>query len=72
MAILKDDITHLKNDIQNLHKDLKQAMDHLEYHLGVKRMDEDDLERMSKHLSEVDVHMGELIAHVGTLEEKHE
>lgn len=71
MAILKDDITHLKNDIQNLHNDLKQAMDHLEYHLGVKRMDEDDLELMSKHLSEVDMHMGELITHVEVLEGKH-
>lgn len=72
MAILKDDITNLKNDIQNLHSDLKQAMEHLEYHLGVKRMDEEDLQLMSKHLTEVDTHMGNLVAHVESLEARHE
>jgi len=70
MAIAKEDITSLKNDIQNLHKDLREAMDHLEYHLGVKRMDENDLEKMSKHLSDIDQHMTRLIAHAGALEEK--
>lgn len=71
MPILKNDITHLKTDIQNLHNDVKQAMDHLEYHLGVKRMDEEDLVQMSKHLSEIDQHMEALVTHVGTLEAKH-
>ncbi len=70
MAIVKEDITSLKNDIQNLHKDLKEAMDHLEYHLGVKRMDENDLEKMSKHLADIDQHMTRLIAHAGSLEGK--
>jgi len=70
MAIVKEDISKLKNDIQNLHADLKQAMDHLEYHLGVKRMDEKDLDQMSKHLADVDRHMAKLIAHAGSLEEK--
>ncbi len=72
MSGVKDDIVHLKSDIQSLHEDLKQAMDHLEYHLGVKRMDERDLDQMSKHLSKLDTHMNELIAHIGTLEEKHQ
>jgi len=72
MAIAKEDITNLKSDIQNLHKDLRQAMDHLEYHLGVKRMDERDLDQMSKHLADVDQHMAKLIAHAGSLEEKHD
>jgi len=71
MAIAKEDITNLKSDIQNLHNDLRQAMDHLEYHLGVKRMDERDLDQMSKHLADVDQHMAKLIAHAGSLEEKH-
>jgi len=71
MAIVKEDITNLKNDIQSLHKDLKQAMDHLEYHLGIKRMDENDLNQMSKHLTNLDTHMAKLIAHVGSVEEKH-
>jgi len=71
MAILKEDISNLKSDIQNLRKDLKQAMDHLEYHLGVKRMDERDLDQMSKHLADVDQHMIKLIAHAEALEKKH-
>ena len=71
MAIVKEDITNLKNDIQNLHKDLKQAMDHLEYHLGVKRMDENDLNKMSGHLADIDKHMATLIAHADSLEKKH-
>ena len=71
MTIAKEDITNLKSDIQSLHKDLRQAMDHLEYHLGVKRMDENDLNQMSKHLTNLDTHMAKLIAHVGSLEEKH-
>jgi hypothetical protein len=71
MAITKEDITNLKNDIQNLHRDLKEAMDHLEYHLGVKRMDENDLDKMSKHLADVDKHMATLIAHANSLGEKH-
>ncbi|MFC1602047.1 hypothetical protein ACFL3U_00610 [Pseudomonadota bacterium] len=71
MAIVKEDITNLKTDIQNLHTDLKQAMDHLEYHLGVKRMDEADLNQMSKHLTDIDSHMATLVAHANSLEEKH-
>ena len=71
MAMIKEDITKLKSDIQNLHNDLKQAMDHLEYHLGVKRMDENDLKQMSKHLADVDRHMEGLIAHASSMEEKH-
>jgi len=71
MAIVKEDITNLKSDIQNLHKDLRQAMDHLEYHLGVKRMDENDLNTMSKHLADIDKHMATLIAHADSLEKKH-
>lgn len=70
MAILKEDISNLKSDIQNLHADLKEAMDHLEYHLGVKRMDENDLNKMSKHLEDVDRHMSKLAAHVSSLEGK--
>lgn len=71
MAILKEDISNLKSDIQSLRNDLKQAMDHLEYHLGVKRMDENDLNQMSKHLTNLDNHMSILVAHVGSLEEKY-
>ena len=72
MSAIRDDITHLKGDIQTLHEDLKQAMDHLEYHLGVKRMDEHDLDKMSKHLKKLDTHMSDLVSHIGSLEEKHQ
>ncbi len=70
MSIVKEDIAGLKSDIQNLHEDLKEAMDHLEYHLGVKRMDENDLKKMSKHLADVDRHMAKLLAGVDSLEQK--
>lgn len=71
MSIVKKDIDNLKSDIQNLHEDLKEAMDHLEYHLGVKRMDENDLKKMSKHLADVDQHMAKLLADADALGEKH-
>ncbi|VAX11145.1 hypothetical protein MNBD_GAMMA26-1348 [hydrothermal vent metagenome] len=71
MSVITDDITKLKGDIQNLHEDLKVAMDHLEFHLGVKRMDERDLDQMSEHLNKLDTHMAQLVAHIGSLEEKH-
>ncbi len=62
----KEDITKLKTDLQALHKDVAVALDHLEYHLGVKRMDENDIKRMLK----MDEDMGGLIKHLGLLEEK--
>ncbi len=71
MSILKEDVANLKRDIQNLHEDLKEAMDHLEYHLGVKRMDENDLKKMSKHLADVDRHMAKLLEDVDSLGQKH-
>ena len=71
MRIVKEDITKLKTDIQSIHKDLQQAMDHLKYHLGVKRMDENDLNQMSKHLTNLDTHMAKLVTHVSSLEAKH-
>ncbi len=72
MGILKEDITKLKTDLQALHKDVATALDHLEYHLGVKRMDENDIKRMQKHLKKMDEDMGELIEHLGLMEEKQE
>jgi len=72
MGILKEDITKLKSDLQALHKDVATALDHLEYHLGVKRMDENDIKRMQKHLKKMDRDMGELIEHLGLMEEKQE
>lgn len=71
MANLKEDIANLTRDIENLHSDLREAMDHLEYHLGVKRMDENDLNKMSKHLSQLDQHLAQLVADANTLGEKH-
>lgn len=68
---LQQDLTNLKSDIAKLHKDVEEALDHLKYHLGVKRMDERDIEHMSSHLKLVDEHMGKLTEHLGELEEKH-
>ncbi len=72
MGIIKEDITKLKTDLQNLHKDVALALDHLEFHLGVKRMDENDIHRMQKHLKKMDEDMSNLIEHTGLLEEQQE
>ncbi len=70
MGILKEDITKLKTDLQALQKDVAVALDHLEYHLGVKRMDENDIKRMQKHLKKMDEDMKALIEHLGLMEER--
>ncbi|HFC53596.1 MAG TPA: hypothetical protein ENJ43_04100 [Gammaproteobacteria bacterium] len=72
MGILKEDISKLKSDLEQLHKDVAVALDHLEYHLGVKRMDENDIHRMQKHLKKMDRDLEGLIEHAGLLEEKQE
>ncbi len=70
MGVIKEDITKLRNDLEALQKDVAVALDHLEYHLGVKRMDENDIHRMQKHLKKMDRDLGALIEHTGVLEEK--
>ncbi len=70
MSIIKQDITKLKIDLEALHKDVAETMDHLEYHLGVKRMDENDIHRIQKHLKKMDKDLSKLIEHTGLLEEK--
>ncbi len=72
MGIIKEDITKLKSDLEDLHKDVAVALDHLEYHLGVKRMDENDIHRMQKHLKKMDGDLAKLIDHTGLLEDKQE
>ncbi len=72
MGIIKEDITRLKSDLESLHRDVAEALDHLEYHLGVKRMDEHDIRMMQKHLKKMDQDMKDLIRHVGLMEDNQE